>query len=71
MRVYVVAAGERDEGHSPDAVFATLAEAKAFIAKAGGIPPVMKRGAGKWWTVKPNGVDEFWIYSLPVLGGAK
>jgi hypothetical protein len=68
-RVYVVAAGERDEGHSPVAVFATLAAAKANVVEAGGIPPLMKRGPGQWWTPKPNGVDEFWIYSMPVLGG--
>lgn len=68
-RVYIVAAGERGEGHSPVAVHDNLHRAKADVVERGGIPPLMKVAEGRWWTVLPNGVDELWVYSMPVRGG--
>lgn len=67
--VYIIAAGERDEGHSPLVVHPNLDAAKAHIAAlAPNAGPLEKVAHHRWCAVMPGGVDELWIYSMPVRG---
>lgn len=65
--VYVIAAGERGEGQTPTTAHTTLAEAKAEVFLAYDLVPYqLQQGR---WRASLNGVDEIWIYRMPLKGG--
>lgn len=67
--VYVVAAGERGEGHSPHAACTTLDAAKALVNIMAPGVQLVRTSSRRWRAVMPNGVDELWICSMPLRGG--
>jgi len=70
--VYIVASGENGEGHSPLSAHATLDGAKDQVGLvAPDAAPVERVTHRTWRTVMSNGVDELWIYSMPVRGGQR
>jgi len=62
--VYVVCKGERGEGHSPEAVYGSLSDAKASCK---GIEfKRCKQLSPKVWRGVVNEVDEIYIYKFRV-----
>jgi hypothetical protein len=62
--VYVVARGERGEGHDPERIFDNLAGALEWSEQAYQLKPQPVGGA--WMAVSDNEVDEIWVYRMKV-----
>ena len=71
--VYVLCFGERSEGQIPEAVFASLEDAKAHAQSAPYRPasdwefiPPHSVLRPRMWLGDAGGVDEWWIYEMEV-----
>jgi len=65
--VYVIAEGERGEGHDPVAVATTLRRAKQIVFDRRDVE-VSKVSPGTWMASWNPPTDEVWIRRLPLNG---
>ena len=63
--VYLLASGERGEGHTTISVHATLVGAKSALRRHVPNAVAQRQGDGVWIT-RVNMVDEYWIYRMVV-----
>lgn len=64
--VYIVCSGEHGEAHSPIAVYDAYIRAVAHVFRAVPQPDVFVEKDNGRWLMTVDGVDEWWIYRMPV-----